>query len=836
MNGRDFPQTQQQQHPQSTEESEKGVEAPVALSPSVNSASCTKIAMKVQDRILAMNKLTEQEEFVEPLSDGKSSSGNFTKRSSVVEMWKKREGAIKASPSIHKCEGTKEKSVKEYNRQPTAFHASLSSHTHLLTLDRNASESGESKSNVGNNIRSVRRSNIRDSWRKRAPHDGSSSTPCCTTTVPVVSPDSARGSPLTDRECPNTGLTPANSGNDHSEQIELRRMNSLIRTTRRIEHSSKPLHQQIPESPKSTGKSLVDHSQSQNSGAIEHPSTGSSSAFDELRSKWAKFGVQQEKARPSNLKTGTSIPSSIRTRSPKAPTTYTFRKNENTSDEPKQNNTAPSYSPLTPISRFSVKPTESQMGEGSRTPPTSGKNNDEATIASERKNHFVKRGQMHASRPRAETQSSPKTPSKNYTPSKFSPKQSDTESLRPESLEKTGLRGSDSVSLPVLSEQCSTHKTIDPKIRLRAKHRRRAQQAQSAAAVSQRNGESENWFLPAGSIMIPDTLIDSSAIEKMGPGTLRNETNDRTSDRDAIRLSLPMRTLFSSESGESLDLGPVCKIADSDSGEPRATSRTNVVENTFDTRSEIEPFSAEDQRDSEDNKLLSSGSSLTNHALRRLREKRQNHAPQVSDGVGHKPRGVDWPETSTPQIQGETSGSDQSSLYFRSHQGLHSPVSLDASAISSFVGSDTSLSNSQMQSTCTRGYTKGTAPASQHKKDNLRSSFNDVVLDAKEMIPDEFVSEKNASVLSFRTAYESLSLEQIANDMKEEASSALRIDFLSHDLLNKSMHAAGESLNKLVAGEIFQRRNQQRLIERPASPVEEIAIEVEYIADSGDER
>jgi hypothetical protein len=57
------------------------------------------------------------------------------------------------------------------------------------------------------------------------------------------------------------------------------------------------------------------------------------------------------------------------------------------------------------------------------------------------------------------------------------------------------------------------------------------------------------------------------------------------------------------------------------------------------------------------------------------------------------------------------------------------------------------------------------------------------------------------------------------------------MNFLSNDLLNKSMYAAGESLNKLVAGEMFKKQQKHRLITRAPSPVEEVAIEVEYIAD-----
>jgi len=105
-----------------------------------------------------------------------------------------------------------------------------------------------------------------------------------------------------------------------------------------------------------------------------------------------------------------------------------------------------------------------------------------------------------------------------------------------------------------------------------------------------------------------------------------------------------------------------------------------------------------------------------------------------------------------------------------------------------------------------------------------RSPLHDVVPDVNEMIPDEFVSEKNANVHSFKTAYDKMSLGQIAKDMTEEASSIFDVD-----LFNNGMHTA---ISQLVLGDIFQKQTPKKIVRRVPSPVEDVAIEVEYVADS----
>ena len=117
-------------------------------------------------------------------------------------------------------------------------------------------------------------------------------------------------------------------------------------------------------------------------------------------------------------------------------------------------------------------------------------------------------------------------------------------------------------------------------------------------------------------------------------------------------------------------------------------------------------------------------------------------------------------------------------------------------------------------------------PAHVDSMDAQTSALNNVVPDANEMIPDEFVSEKDLNVESFKTAYDKTSFGQIANDMRVEASSLFGENFLNE--VNEGVHSA---INQMGLGDFFQ-TNTSTKPKRAPSPVEEVAIEVEYMADS----
>ena len=183
------------------------------------------------------------------------------------------------------------------------------------------------------------------------------------------------------------------------------------------------------------------------------------------------------------------------------------------------------------------------------------------------------------------------------------------------------------------------------------------------------------------------------------------------------------------------------------------------------------------------------------------------------------PRIVDSrPSVSTPIIQRtKTNESCASSL-----------ISMDEStAVSPSLYSETTNDNSHMMhSTAESATIGGETRDSQTTRDSSQRSRL-IVPDADRMVPEEFVSEKDANVESFKTAYETTSFEQIAKDMTEQASSVLGIDILNNGMQN--------TLNELGLGDVFRQKktNRKKVPKRRVpSPVEEVAIEVEYVADS----
>ena len=111
---------------------------------------------------------------------------------------------------------------------------------------------------------------------------------------------------------------------------------------------------------------------------------------------------------------------------------------------------------------------------------------------------------------------------------------------------------------------------------------------------------------------------------------------------------------------------------------------------------------------------------------------------------------------------------------------------------------------------------------------------------SKELVTDDFVTESNSNVTAFKSAYKSLSLKQLADDLTEEVAGTMmnvrNLDFKQlASNLNEGMSAASESLSKLVGTEVFP-KGKLKVPRRELNPVEEgIAIEVEYIEDSDDD-
>ena len=203
---------------------------------------------------------------------------------------------------------------------------------------------------------------------------------------------------------------------------------------------------------------------------------------------------------------------------------------------------------------------------------------------------------------------------------------------------------------------------------------------------------------------------------------------------------------------------------------------------------------------------------------------------------------------------GQTSTSPQSPTAFGATSSMQSPSAFGPTTRRNFsFGSDTTGASSQMLSTSasetdTRASSHRTDLSSIMKPSGYQGKSLQALEPAKEMVAEEFVSESNSNVQAFQNAYQALSLEQIANDLKEEVAGSMlnvqNLDFQNIDFaklasdLNEGMSAASESLNKLVGGvsDNDGRKSKLRVPDRGGSPIEEgVAIEVEYIEDSDEE-
>ena len=125
----------------------------------------------------------------------------------------------------------------------------------------------------------------------------------------------------------------------------------------------------------------------------------------------------------------------------------------------------------------------------------------------------------------------------------------------------------------------------------------------------------------------------------------------------------------------------------------------------------------------------------------------------------------------------------------------------------------------------------GTSEANNRNRNILREAI----------VADQFVIESASNVEAFQTTLKTLSLQQLASDLSEEAGTVLKgVDLkkISTDLnqgfaaASRSLTAATHSLNKYV-GTNERRKKAPSLPRRNRehSPVEEVAIEVEYVED-----
>ena len=396
------------------------------------------------------------------------------KRSSVIEMWRKtrRCSQIQCSPGVPTTTTTKssvantgfqfeekkqednmvvedddhdggvDTSDRDTGRTPPQNNSILSSSgsassssyyaPRVVTPERSGPDE-ESGSNVDSSTGSasglVRRSNVRDAWKKRNINPPPSASTTTKPTVqepsmidsPVVSP--ARDASWKERETPKVYCSPDS----------------------------------VTKGPTSaTSPTFIDRSQSRDSGASsDQPSTGtstgSSSAFDELRSKWAKFGVQKTQARetitttrpqpmliPSNNNNNDTAGSDNTATTSSSSSLRGFNRSAaNTQSNTKKEPDLPPVeeAPATPLRSSQIITTNDGVevekdDDDMLTPNRNPDDCDSPQNGTTRKSHLVRLGQKHASRPKSGSPSRAVSPLKRNIVVKGSPKQSPNTSSR----------------------------------------------------------------------------------------------------------------------------------------------------------------------------------------------------------------------------------------------------------------------------------------------------------------------------------------------------------------------------------------------------------------------
>lgn len=1092
-----------------------------------------------------MNKIVEREELkMPPFSASKDSNPtsivtsadagspeeqlatdekSYPRRSSVVEMWRKREASTKSvntktSFTVNskglasggksgggtgvggrgalKFEEKKEMHGDEDEPERDSVTSEKRSTLHLgartVTPERNGpeppfisprtptiSEDTATSTTSTSTYSSTKRSNVRESWKKRNPNippSGPSSS-LSPSTAPASATAVATPSPMVS-ESPYASIPPIPQNDSGKKEVEspggrespaglytavanrTPTMRSVWRNsvsypstestgeaqpqteqTKERSDGTRALHGTTPTSPPISTIERTNSHASYNSATIENPASNNNvgTSFDELRLKWAKFGIQQQQqgsVRDSAPRVSRSspIPSSPRpygtfpkaagditprvaTPTPSATTPVNDTKSYvvNTTNhevgptKPAVNdvkpavNDTPTPRATTPVNdtkphvnttKYEVGPTKPAVNDVKKAvndtqpmlqsperatdlPATPGSSKAPGfplpkripmsahrvehsksfeQFTPSRKKHFVKKGQLHTSRPKVEspilTSHSPmlQTQRKMHmdalnrlqspkSVSTFDPVSDPTYQVIDNTIESvdsadvTMSRDAGQAQSPESPSDFTFTRLAVKKLSgtkgLRAKHRRRAADRSaemndsddvtlplskttsasesidldphpvqpSNAPVSLANYRSQGLAPMATSEDVAtrgfDTAINSNEEPNISKDSLfldldttgdsaRNVEPTEEGIDDMLRTSLPMQTLFGGLSEEigsgdeqaravlfsnSAQPGFSPSVSNSNSfGFPGLTNEqageaTTTAQKSFDSWHGNPSFSVDDRSASALDSTMKSpiATSLTNKASQRLRDRRQRPLDSRTNDIVQQPRRQDIAPVPAPvpfplapppaeedrstqslysehvpamrQLPTATKRYDAEGTQRDANVGSHANTSVDESIRRNrSIGSETSCtySNSQMQTTFGSGFSSDDTNPRERARRGLARSLPAVPL-AKDLVPDEFVSEKNASVESFKIAYERLSFDQIARDIREEASSVLNIDFL-----NKGMYAAGESINKIVGGEVFQ-PSRKKSHRRAPSPVEDVAIEVEYIADSDDE-
>jgi len=789
-----------------------------------------------------------------PLVQNEGKSSYSKPRSSVVDLWKKREGTIKAANAVPK-EKTRDIAIdfeekKESNHridvdsEQDARRQKNSSATEVLvpepTIDESLDRDMENSKNTSVNVAAFRRSSIKNSWKKKAANIPTSQPAGLT----VVTTNMDRPTTNSDMSSPQSRITP------ESKEIPSATEKSNAPTnTRVVERSNTP-----------TNTRAVERSNTPtNTRAVEN---SPSSAFNELKSKWAKFGVQKEnegEKQQSQLspRTNTSVESPLKVidsaseahvRGDIAPQSENVAKEspkrnynksksflsqrsssfnnssvEKTSPENTKPRTKGIESPLTPNSRLGQRSSSFNNGNAEKTNPESTTKPESKEVISpltprsrldQRSSSFnfnnvEKTNPEESTKPESKETESPVSPraAKNQTNTKsassetvstgLSSRKLGAKSFRSKYRRGTVNRGTEKITSP-------TNNT-------------------SADAASEQNtGNPSEPKKPSPDYSVPP--IEKESIAFFPP--YRSTPND---------CNLPSSSNVSSALGRP-------KI------DRRSRSCGPKVSHTGTDSSLQTTALLDDAPTTKEGSAVVSPSPLSSRASRRIRDVRQKQQTQRKDenentkketnvkrsvsagkvrhsssNVFIQPESAQNQPLQEPQIQ-EPGRIRSRTSPFMQRIRTHEPhgnnfIPMDESAaFSSSLCSGSTYGNSQTHSAQTGEFTSENATVGAESRSTQRSSLHTVVPDMNEMVPDEFVSENDSNFESFKTAVDRTSFIELAKDLQEDARCVFNVTGIQ------------TALNSF--GGLFNKPSPKKVVKRPASPVEEVAIEVEYVADS----
>lgn len=634
---------------------------------------------------------------------------SYPKRASVVELWRKRESAIKASSSISKgrtrpfgyeekkeahqpIDSESEKDARQQGGNPDTF-------VHPTGSDRNGPEpTTDTAVDVGTakikseSIYAPKRSNIRDSWKKKATY--------------VPSPHQSPGvGKIVEIE------NPVLDSSTNSTQLNTKPENKSIPST--IEKPHTPL----------------------SAGSAANITKASPSPFDELKSKWAKFGVQKD------------------------------RKSE-------------VQSPLSPKISASTLKAE---------PGIADKSEDKSVVKLSPMRQYSKTKNTRDQRSPARTPLVIRT--------------------REESTQVSTTEGGSSVNSPSLSKEVAKQNSPSSETRstFLAARRFRSRYGRRPASTKNCTTDETTGLTTNPSTDLADKNVTSSP------------TKNCTTDKTIVLTKSPSTDL----EDKNATSPSVLKKEPIDSSIPTIEKElvpSFPLDETIPVNSppvSTGPIAASVAQNQ--NNMTASRSSLSSRASQRLRDIRKKTRTKEEIGSptnrSNDPTHIVSPAAHEKDLE-DSKFQDPGRIPLRPSRSLQRNRTNESYA-STFVSQDdcseSTYGNSQMNSTHASVFTTDSTVA--ESKSDEKVPLRDAVLDVDGMIPAEFVSENNTNFKSFKTAYDNTSFGQIAKDITEEASVGMDV-----------------AMNTL--GELFQLNSPKKMIRRAPSPVEEVAIEVEYVADT----